>query len=83
MRLNHLPICRRDLRFFKTSICLALIAILIPGSQGAGQEIKQRTAKDSPPELGSVDWHRNLIHVQFLAARDKRPVFQLFQEVPG
>jgi hypothetical protein len=41
------------------------------------------SAATQHPELGTVTWHRNLEYALDLAGRQNRPVFILFQEVPG
>ncbi len=43
----------------------------------------QPTHADVPPELGRVDWQRDLDAALAESARSGRPVFVLFQEVPG
>ena len=40
-------------------------------------------AKDNPIEIGSVNWGRDLDQAQKLSGETGRPVFVLFQEVPG
>ena len=39
--------------------------------------------KDNPIELGKVNWHRNYDEALALAEKLNKPVFILFQEVPG
>jgi len=36
-----------------------------------------------PPELGAIEWGRRLEPALEAAARSRRPVLLLFQEVPG
>ena len=40
-------------------------------------------AKDNPIEVGSVNWGRDLDQAQKLSGETGRPIFVLFQEVPG
>lgn len=42
-----------------------------------------RIAVNQPPELGQVQWGRDLDAAKKISADTKRPVFLLFQEVPG
>jgi len=40
-------------------------------------------AEKNPEELGKVQWNRTLEEAQKMAIRDKKPIFILFQEIPG
>lgn len=40
-------------------------------------------SSDAPPEFGRVSWHRDHDAAFELAKEAKKPVFLLFQEVPG
>jgi len=54
-------------------IILVALLMLTPGV----------AAKDNPIEVGSVNWGRDLDQAQKLSGETGRPVFVLFQEVPG
>jgi len=45
--------------------------------------IRAQTAPNNPIELGKVNWYRNLDEAMSVAKRQNKPVFILFQEVPG
>ena len=40
-------------------------------------------AADQPVELGNVKWLRDFEQATKIAAKTKKPIFLLFQEVPG
>lgn len=42
-----------------------------------------KRSTNQPPELGQVKWNRDLAAAKKASAETKRPVFLLFQEVPG
>ena len=55
-------------------ISTLLLASLLGASDGV---------PESAPELGRVDWPRDVDAAVAAAEADGRPVFALFQEVPG
>jgi len=56
--------------------CLLIILGLIPLSQ-------LQVPDKNPMELGTVHWNRNLEEAQNKAVQNKKPIFILFQEIPG
>jgi hypothetical protein len=57
----------------------ALAAVFLPFGCITAQESSVQT----PPELGTVRWHRDLSQALATSKQDGRPVFLLFQEIPG
>ena len=61
---------------------LSIVAAMFLGAAiTANDDVK--TADKQRIELGQVDWNRDLDEAKKKAAEKKRPIFLLFQEVPG
>ena len=55
--------------------------VLLSTMTNANDDLK--TKGKQPVELGQVTWHRDLDAAKKKAAKYNRPIFLLFQEVPG
>jgi len=64
-------------------IALFLTSITMSCSQSALPSKKQTQKTNQPDELGTVDWIRNFENGLALSEKENKPVFLLFQEVPG
>jgi len=64
-------------------IALFLTSITMSCSQSALPNKKQTQKTNQPDELGTVDWIRNFENGLALSKKENKPVFLLFQEVPG
>ena len=60
---------------------LALGAVIMAGSNLTATDDGRRV--NQSPELGQVKWNRDLDAAKKTSAQTKRPLFLLFQEVPG
>lgn len=60
---------------------LALAAVIMVGSNLTATDDSRRRSQS--PELGQVNWNRDLDAAKKTSAQNKRPIFLLFQEVPG
>jgi len=67
------------MKVFQLIICLAIISFALPTT---AQNIKT-TPTNNPAELGKVNWLRNYHDALAMAKSENKPVFILFQEVPG
>src|SRR6185503_3528571 len=56
-------------------ISIAFTALIL-----AGAEVR---ASDAPPELGRVHFERDFERASMTAREQKKPMFLLFQEIPG
>ncbi len=56
---------------------LALILAIISVTSCSAKETK------IPPEVGNVNWQQNYAKTLAKAKESKKPIFALFQEVPG
>ena len=69
-------------------VLITAMAWLLTFNQGLGGIAffsieKNGSGKDNPVELGKVNWMRNFDQVQSRAKAEHKPIFILFQEVPG
>ena len=60
---------------------LALAAVVMVGPNLTATDDSKRPSQT--PELGQVNWNRDLDAAKKTSAQTKRPMFLLFQEVPG
>lgn len=60
---------------------LIMMILLLDVSAGIAQEWTD--LPDQPEELGDVRWMRNYVEARAKALQDGKPIFILFQEVPG
>ena len=74
----------------KTGLCFALAFIgwmTIQASTGkppsTDDSLKTAEASDQRVELGRVHWNRDLNNAQQQSTKSGKPIFTLFQEVPG
>lgn len=67
------------------ALLLATLLVLGPLALGAdpAQAEEEASGDKTPVELGAVTWLRNHDRAFAHAREAKRPVFLLFQEVPG
>lgn len=62
-------------------VWLLLLALPLPPAAIAADPPKK--ADKTPPELGRVSFHRDYAAAVELAKKEKKPLFVLFDEVPG
>lgn len=69
----------------KSSLLIAfvLVGMVLSHAQSTSSSKKQTRMVDQPDELGTVDWIRNFENGLAKAEKENKPVFLLFQEVPG
>lgn len=62
----------------------ALLAVLLAGGVAVAQsKSDEKKAEKTPPELGRVPFLRDYAAAVAKAKADKKPLFVLFDEVPG
>ncbi len=67
---------------YPSSVLLAVVAVLVGGVALAADPPKA-DAQKNPPELGRVPFLRDYPAAVELAKKEKKPLFVLFDEVPG
>lgn len=68
---------------FKWTILLFIVNSFSVGEESATKILPMTTAIGNPVELGKVNWERKLDKGIKTAQADDKPIFLLFQEVPG
>jgi len=67
------------MKVFQLLICASILSFAQPS---AAQKIKM-TPTNNPAELGKVNWLRDYDQALVKAEKENKPIFILFQEVPG
>ncbi len=65
-----------------SSVLLTLVAVFVGGVAVAADPPKA-DAKKAPPELGRIPFLRDYAAAVEQAKKEKKPLFVLFDEVPG
>ena len=66
------------IRFWEFTFLLAGVGLLAMSAMGQTPSDPERA-----PETGLVTWQRDFEAAQKISATSKRPLFVLFQEIPG